>query len=159
VRSKAAEDAFTKGMTAFRGQKAVEALAFFEAAVTLASRNMDGDVDPRYRSFYGLSLAFQAGKFREGLTFCRKAAEEEFYNHEIWANLGRVEMEAGHTERAHAAFRRGLHLAPARQRAQYYRLLNLLGMRRKPFFSFLRRQHFLNRWMGRLTWRGPSKDG
>ncbi len=160
VRSRAAEDNFKNGMAAFRDNRAREAMALFEVAVTLDARKQQdgGKVDPRYRSFYGLCVAFQGGKFREGLSLCRKAAEDEFYNHEIWMNLGRVEMEAGNKEKAHDAFRRGMHLAPAKQRKQFQRMLEVLGMRRRPFFSFLPRTHGLNRLIGRMSWRDPPED-
>ncbi|MGD8375513.1 MAG: tetratricopeptide repeat protein [Acidobacteriota bacterium] len=154
LRCKPAEESFKKALLAFQNRKPKEALALFEAAVTLDSRSQtDGPVDPRYRSYYGLCLAMQGGKVREGLTLCRKAAEQEFYNHSIWMNLGRVELEAGNRAEAHAAFRRGFHLAPAAERKAFRRMLEIAGMRRKPFFSFLPRSHPLNRFIGRLTWR------
>ena len=160
VRSKGAEETFKKGLKALREHKAREALALFEAAVTLASRSsQDGKVDPRYRSYYGLCIALDAGKFRDGLALCRRAAEDEFYNHEVWLNLARVEMETGNKEEAHTALRRGLHLAPRRERVKYERFLEVLGMRRKPFFSFLGRTHALNVLIGRLTWRMGNKQG
>ena len=159
VRTKAAEESFKKALDAYRGRKTVEAMALFEAAVMLDSRaKQDGQVDPRYRSWYGMCLALEGGKFREGLNLCRKAAEEEFYSHQVWMNLGRVEMEAGNKAKAHEAFRRGLHLAPSQEKKRYRHLLDVLGMRRKPFFGFLRRSHPLNVFFGKLTWRHGKNE-
>lgn len=159
VRTKAAEESFKKALAAYQSRKKVEAMALFEAAVMLDSRaKQDGQVDPRYRSWYGMCLALEGGKFREGLSLCRKAAQEEFYNHQVWLNLGRVEMEAGNKRQAHEALRRGMHLAPAREKKRYQHLLDVLGMRRKPFFSFLNRNHPLNVFFGKLTWRHRKRE-
>jgi tetratricopeptide (TPR) repeat protein len=159
VRTKSAEESFKKALEAYRGGKPREAMALFEAAVMLDSRaKQDASVDPRYRSWYGLCLALEGGKLREGLNLCRKAAEEEFFNHEVWLNLGRVEMEAGHKEEAHEALRRGLHLAPGQQKKTFLHFLDVLGLRRRPFFKFLPRRHGLNVIVGRFTWRFGRKD-
>ena len=159
VGSKAAEESFKKGLEALGKNRQLEAMALFEAAVTLDARaNQDSKGNPRYRSYYGMCLALEGRKYRDGLVLCRKAAEEEFYNHEVWFNLGRAEMEAGNKSRSHQAFIRGLHLAPGKEKKRFQRNLQILGLRRNPFFSFLPRRHFLNTIVGRLTWRLNKED-
>jgi tetratricopeptide (TPR) repeat protein len=152
---KPAEETFRKGLEALHssgGEK--EAMALFEASLLLDSRHQNGSGQPRYRSYYGLCLATQGKKVREGLKLCRKAGEDEFFNWEIWFNLGKVEMAAGNRFKAHNAFLRALHLSPRKAEVRAY--LQELGLRRPPVFSFLSRDHFLNRFLGRLTYRKPE---
>jgi tetratricopeptide (TPR) repeat protein len=155
--SKAAEASFARGLEAFRAKgREREALALFEATVTLDSRANGSSGAARYRSYYGLCLGLHGSKLRQGLALCRKAAEEEFYNPEIWRNLGWLEMEAGNRPEAHAAFLRGLRLAPGD--AELKQLLTTLGMRRPPMLRFLRRSNPLNVFLGRLTYKRSRGD-
>jgi len=154
--SKAAEGSFKRGLEALRAQgREKEALALFEAALTLDSRATGSSGEARYRSYYGMALGLFGGKIRQALPLCRKAAEEEFYNPEIWKNLGKLEMEAENKPEAHEAFVRGLRLAP--DDAEFRHLLIILGRRRKPILSFLPRKHPLNVLLGRWTYR-PGND-
>ena len=105
----------------------------------------------------GLCLALTRSKIRDGLLLCRKAAEEEFYNPELWVNLGKVELEAENKWKAHDAFVRGLHLATASLKDEIRQQLDLLDLRRPPIFSFLARSHPLNVWMGRLTYKSSRQ--
>jgi tetratricopeptide (TPR) repeat protein len=156
VASKGAEASFNRGMEALKTSgREREALALFEAALTLDSRASGTSGAPRYRSFYGLCLGLYGGKMRQGLALCRKAAEEEFYQPDVWRNLGRLEMEAGNRPEAHAAFVRALRLAP--RDSELRRLLVVLGMRRTPIVPFLSRSNRVNVFLGRLTYRGKKR--
>ena len=150
--TKAAEETFRKAMqTLDKNGVSKEALALFEAAITLDARASGDRGKPRYRSYYGMCLALEANKFRDGLALCRKAAEEEFYSADLWMNLGRVEMEFGNRDEAHEALLRGFRLAP--QDRRFLQQLEILGRRRPPLLSFLGRRHPLNVMFGRLTHR------
>lgn len=153
---KPAEDSFRKGVQALKSERGqTEAMAFFEASLLLESRAQKNSGQPRYRSYYGLCLSSTKGKMKEALKLCRKACEDEFYNHEVWFNLGKVEREAGNQYKAHKALVRALHLSP--HKAEIREELRKLGLRRAPVFSFLDRSHPLNRFMGRLTYRRPRQ--
>lgn len=150
---KPAEDSFRKGVKALKNQfKQKEAMAFFEASLLLDSRAQKSSGQPRYRSYYGLCLSTTKGKMKEALKLCRKATKDEFYNHEVWLNLGKVEKQAGNQLKAHKALVRALHLSP--HKAEVREELEDLGLRREPLFSFLGRSHAINRFMGRMTYRG-----
>jgi Flp pilus assembly protein TadD len=152
---KPAEDSFRKGVEVLQvcGRNK-EAMALFEASLLLDSRAQKTSGQPRYRSYYGLCLSTTKGKMKEALKLCRKACEDEFYNWEVWFNLGRVEREAGNCVKAHKALVRALRLQPRNQEIR--KELEELGMRRPPMISFLGRDHPLNRFLGRLTYRTPS---
>ena len=153
---KPAEDSFRKGVQALQNKlKQKEAMAFFEASLLLDSRKQKNSGQPRYRSYYGLCLSTTKGKMREALKLCRKATKDEFYNHEVWLNLGKVEKEAGNQLKAHKALLRALHLSP--HKTEVREELKNLGLRREPLFSFLGRSHALNRFMGRMTYRRQSQ--
>ena len=153
---KPAEDSFRKGVKALQNRfKQKEAMAFFEASLLLDSRAQKSSGQPRYRSYYGLCLSSTKGKMREALMLCRKATKDEFYNYEVWLNLGKVEREAGNQHKAHKALVRALHLSP--HKAEVREELERLGLRRSPTFSFLTRDHLLNRFMGRMTYRKPPE--
>ena len=151
-----AEDSFRKGMKALKsGIRQKEAMAFFEASLLLDSRAQKSSGQPRYRSYYGLCLSYTKGKMRDALKLCRKATKDEFYNYEVWLNLGKVEKQAGNSLKAHKALVRALHLSP--RKGEIREELEGLGLRRSPMFSFLRRDHLVNRLMGRLTYRRPPQ--
>lgn len=153
---KPAEDSFRKGVQAMKSQlRRKEAMALFEASLLLDSRAQKTSGQPRYRSYYGLCLSSTKGKMKEALKLCRRACEDEFYNYEVWFNLGKVEREAGNQHKAQRALVRALHLSP--RKGEIREELKSLGLRRSPLFSFLGRDHALNRFMGRLTYRKPSQ--
>jgi hypothetical protein len=151
-----AEKSFNKGLRLLRrGGDGRECMALFEAALTLDRRAGNGAGQARYRSYYGLCLALRDGKVRDGLLLCRSAAKEEFFNPEMWLNLGRVELAARNRRHAHKSFRRGLRLAPENQDLR--KELNRMGLRRRPAFPFLDRSNPLNVWVGKISSRSRSQ--
>ena len=150
--NKAAEESFRKGLEAFRvNGSGLKAMAFFEAALTLDVKENNDEGQARYRSYLGLCFVLRDQDLEKGLSLCRQAAEEEFFNPQMWLNLGRAEMKAGHRWRAHKALVRARRLAP--ENPDIVRELQRLGMRRAPFFTFLPRDHWINIWMGKFTYR------
>ncbi len=151
-----AEDSFRKGLKALKsGFRQKEAMAFFEASLLLDSRGQKSSGQPRYRSYYGLCLSSTKGKMKDALKLCRKATKDEFYNYEVWLNLGKVEKQAGNSLKAHKALVRALHLSP--RKAEVREELKSLGLRREPLFSFLGRSNVVNRLLGRITYRRPPQ--
>jgi hypothetical protein len=151
-----AEKSFNKGLQLLRrGGDGRECMALFEAALTLDRRAGNGVGQARYRSYYGLCLALRDGKVRDGLLLCRAAAKEEFFNPEMWLNLGRVELVARNKRYAHKSFRRGLRLAPENEDLR--RELDRMGLRRRPALPFLDRSNPLNVWMGKLAHRSQPQ--
>ena len=149
--NRAAEESFRKGLEVFRvNGGGLQAMAFFEAALVLQDRESADGGEARYKSYYGLCQVIRGQEVNKGLALCREAARDEFFNPQMWLNLGRAEMKAGNRWRAHKAFLRGLRLAPENE--QIRGELVRLGLRRRPFLWFLSRDHFLNVWLGKLTY-------
>ena len=145
----AAESRFRRGREALDEGRGLEALALFEAALELEKRH--GAIRPqaRYLSFYGLTLALEGGRIREGIGFCKRAIPEEFYNPELYWNYGRVLVAAGRKKEAHDVLRKGLSLQP--NHAGLAKDLDRLGRRRRPMIPFLSRSHPFNVALGRLA--------
>lgn len=144
----AAEKRFRRGMEALESSRGIEALALFEAAIEIERRLGSGRPQARYLSYYGLCLALESGRMREGAEFCRQAIALEFYNPELYLNLSRVMLAAGRRRDAHDALRKGLALQPGHP--GIHRELARMGVRRRPILRFLSRAHPVNVLLGRL---------
>jgi hypothetical protein len=90
-------------------------------------------------------------KPREGIRFCREAAEIEHYNPDLHCNLGRMLLAAGRRRDAHQALVRGLRIQP--DHTEIIRSLKQMGIRRRPTLRFLKRGNPINVFLGRLMAR------
>ena len=79
------------------------------------------------------------------------AAEKEFYNPEIYLNLGRVFLLNGQKAVAVRAFRKGLKYDNCNMGLLVE--MKRLGLRKRPVITFLPRQNLFNRCLGRLVAR------
>lgn len=116
--------------------------------------------NPFLLSYYGFLQAEVNRNFREGIEVCRRALEglnervpfgEEFFYPVFYLNLGRAYLAAGKKREAVAAFNRGLRIDS--EDWELLAMMEELGTRRSPVFSFLRRSHFLNRYLGKFLHR------
>ena len=76
----AAEEVFSKGLTAWHDGRRKEAMAMFEAALKLERKLGSGRPQARYLSYYGLSLGLEQNDLREGLRFGREGVTLEGHN-------------------------------------------------------------------------------
>ena len=133
------------------GQEALAA-ADFEASLEhfSAAHRLDG-ASARHRSYHGLALGLAKKQLDRALELCRSAAKEEFFNPEHYHNLARLHIAFGFKAEGIRYLRRGLMIDPGCE--PIAEELRRLGVRRRPPLSFLRRQHLLNRWLGRVLER------
>ena len=124
-----------------RGETEV-AIGLFEADSTYAH-------DATSMSWYAVCLARIGGRFNRAMALGKAAVLKEFCNPEMYLNLGRVCLMAGDKRGAVAAFKEGLVFEPGSStiRAE----IRLLGIRRVPPISFLRRSNPVNRFIGQVT--------
>jgi len=108
-------------------------------------------------SYYGLCAALVKNRVEEGITLCRKALAKEAFRPDFYLNLGKVYLKANQKAEAMKIFQRGIKFG-GRSRDFMNELKNL-GVRKKRALSFLPRNHFLNRHVGRLLHelRTPQK--
>ncbi len=144
----AAERSFEKGLASLRTGEALEAMAYFEAALRQHRATTQAQPHMKYQSWFGLCMARLKGNRKKAMRLCMEAADAEFYNPDVFLNLGRVALMTGDRRSAHHAFRRGLYL-DHQHRALRLELRHM-GVRKRPLFSFLQRTSALNRAAGRL---------
>jgi len=152
----AAEESYQKGIGALRSGRVTEALALFEAAISLEKRFGSSKPQARYLSHYGLCLALGRRELHEALRFCREAMAIEEFNPDIRCNLGQVLIRTGRTREAYKVLVGGLGLQP--DHAGLRRTLRALGIRRRPVIPFLSRGNLLNVALGRLRSRTAVRD-
>ncbi|MFQ5668945.1 MAG: hypothetical protein ACE5HD_00315 [Acidobacteriota bacterium] len=151
---RSAENSFQKGLKMQREGRLLEAMAYFEAAMVGDRKRNPGAPNMKYQSYFAVCMAVVTRDLKEAVSLCRKAAEREFYNPEIFYNLGRIHLLCGARQPAVEAYLRGLGIDRSHpgMRAEMRRL----GLRRAPLFRFLRRGHLLNRLAGQLRTSLPG---
>ena len=144
----AAEARFQRGLSALNEGRGLEALALFEASIELERRLGAATPQARYMSWYGMSLALEAHRWREGAALCRQAIGLEFYNADLCWNYGRVLVAQDDRKGAYEAFLKGLKLQ--RNHPGILRELGRMGWRRPPTIPFLARRNPINIALGKL---------
>jgi len=100
-------------------------------------------------SYYALCLAIVEGKFPKAIALSLAAVKREFYNPEIYLNLGTIYMLNGKKTLAIRVFRRGLHIDGSHKELK--KKILEMGVRQKPPFSFLSRKNIANKYLGRVV--------
>ncbi len=140
-----AEAAFEQGMEAFLRADASAAHAAFERAHRREPR------DPRYMSWYGMTLVVVERNSNLGLVLCDQALRGGGGDPDLLLNQARVHLALNQRERTVRALQRGLDLWPNHPGLLSAR--DALGWRRRPVLGFLSRNNPLNTWLGRLRHR------
>jgi hypothetical protein len=140
-----AEAAFEQGVLAFRSGDASGAHAAFERAHRREPR------DPRFMSWYGLTLVLVERNSNLGVLLCDQALRSAGADPDLLLNQARVHLALNQRERTVKAVQRGLELWPDHPGLLLAR--EALGWRRRPVLPFLNRNSPLNRLLGRLRHR------
>lgn len=131
-----------KGMRLAREGRYFEALKVFDDDLCFTQH-------PTAMSYYAVSLANVEGNYDKAISLCLMAAEKEFYNPDIYLNLGRIFLLNGQKSVAIKAFKKGLKYDESHNSLR--KEIQDLGVRRRPVVSFLPRQSFLNKFLGILA--------
>lgn len=128
----------------------------FKVALDSTHQHIGLSNDGQYNdllSYYGLTLVLNSNE--NGLLLCRDAASNELLNGDVFVNLACAEMANNNRKRAIDAIQLGMKIDPhhARLKRACYRM----ECRKKFCFGFLPREHFLNRFFGRLM-RRPKQE-
>jgi len=140
-----AQGAFEQGMAAFMCGDGPGAHAAFERAHRKDPR------DPRFMSWYGLTLVLVEKNSNLGVLLCDQALRGAGADPDLLLNQARVHLALNQRERTVRAIQRGLELWPQHPGLQHAR--DCLGWRRRPVLSFLSRNSLANRWLGRIRHR------
>lgn len=145
---KIAESAFRKGLREFKNGKYMEALVHLEAAIELEKKYNKNVTKAKYLSYYGLCLSVATDNIKEAIKFCKKGVELEFYNPDLFHNLGLVYLLSGMRKEAHQSFMEGLKMQ--NNHREILMELKKMGVRKKLPFPFLSRSHFINKISGKI---------
>ena len=121
----------------------------FEKALKVFDQDLCFTQHPTAMSYYAVCLANVEGNFDKAISLCLMAAEKEFYNPEIYLNLGRIFLLNGQKSVAVRAFRKGLKFD-----STHFGILGemrRLGVRRKPVIGFLHRTNPVNKFLGMIA--------
>ena len=134
------EDLTKAGIDALGLGEPLKALALFEHAAAI-------EMTPTISSCLAYCMARERGQVKTGRHTCQELIERDPENPFHQLNLGRILLLEGDRHAAIDAFRAGIELVP---HPHIIRELNLLGLRKRPVFSFLHRDNPLNKYLGLL---------
>jgi uncharacterized protein HemY len=144
-------EAFKRGLACLERKTYQEAASYFQAAIDLERTVTQKNTSMRYLSFLGLSLNLAQVRSDEGLQMCAQAAKRDFFDAEIFCNLGIVYLRHRQRGPAFQAFKQGLILRPRHPRIMEE--MDRYDRRSTPVFEFLRRDHPVNVLAGRIRAR------
>ena len=128
---------------------------YYSGALRVFDQNLCFTLNPTAMSYYAVALANVEGDYDRAISLCLTAAEKEFYNPEIYFNLGKILLLNGQKTLAIKAFRKGLRFDETHPGLNDE--LRKLGVRRRPVLSFLPRRSPLNKFLGIFSSRFPGK--
>ncbi len=144
-----AQAAWEEGVAAFHARDAAAAHVAFERAHRRQPR------DPRYMSWYALTLVLVERNWNLGVTLCEEALRSAGPDPELLVNQARVYLALNQRVRAVQAIQRGLALWPDDPGLGAAR--DALGFRRPAVIPFLSRRNPLNVALGRLRHRWSQR--
>jgi len=133
---------FKQGINLLRDGHSAEAVEYLRHAAELEQQN------PYYLSFLGVSVARAQRKWAAAVKLCETGLSLRRTEVQLYLNLAEVYVAAGRRDDAVAVLDRGL--IYFRADARIKRARANLGRRCSPVLSFLEREHFLNRGLGKL---------
>ncbi|WP_246329808.1 tetratricopeptide repeat protein [Geomonas limicola] len=129
---------YDRAVAALDAGETSSALAFLERALKIFDNAC-------WYSYLGYCVAKERGQVRKGVELCGSALQQEPENPIHFLNLARVHLVAGKKVEALQALREGMNCGG---NAEILSLLEKIGTRKPPVFSFLPRNHALNRVVG-----------
>jgi tetratricopeptide (TPR) repeat protein len=145
------EEALKCGLACLERKTYKDAAVYFQYAIDLDRAPGQKNSNMKCLSFLGLALNLAQGRSDEGLRMCEQAAKRDFFDADVFCNLGIVYLRHRQRGPAFQAFRRGLALRPRHPRI--IEEMQRYDRRSTPFFPFLTRDHALNVFAGRMRSR------
>jgi len=145
------EIAWRNGMAILERRSYKDSIALFQQAIDLERQEGAKNPKMKFVSYLGLAITLLQGKSEEGQRLCEQAVKREFFDPDLYCNLGIVYLRNRLKAQAFEAFQKGLNL-----KAGHSRILEELekyDRRGEPVLSFLPRGHYVNRLLGRVRFR------
>ena len=115
--------------------------------------------NPIILSYRGYIEALVNKQYADGIKICRQSFKilkeqmslgEGFFLPVLYLNLGRAYLTANNKKEAYYSFQKGLDID--KKNENLLKELKKIGIRRNPFFPFLKRSNPLNKYIGMLTY-------
>ena len=129
---------FDQGLKTLNEGNILAALSYFEKASII-------EKSPVISSFLAFCIARERGQFQKAISLCKDAIHENPENSFHYLNLGKIYLLEKQKEEAVNIFRQGLHHEESQQIIDE---LNKLGTRKPPIIPFLKRNNFINKYLG-----------
>ncbi len=127
-----------RGIQSLQQMNYLAALAYFERAYSLRKT-------PLAASYFALCIATERGKISDGVALCSEAIEQDPHDPRHYLNLAKIYLKAKRKPECLETLRKGLAQG---EDPEIRSMLETVGVRKAPVFSFLPRRHFLNRYLG-----------
>jgi Flp pilus assembly protein TadD len=141
----AAVKEFKQGLTQLNNEYASKALVHFANAAKQDEKN------PFYMSYLGLALAAAQQKWEQAEDLCYSAIRMKRHQAELYLNLAEVYRLQDKRQDAVETLMEGYSLTKRDPRIG--KALRKYGIRKPPVFSFLDREHVLNKSFGKIRYR------
>ena len=115
----------------------------------------EGGLPGYFYSFLGVAMAKVEGRKKEGLQLAQYATQLAPRDPVNRLNLARAFLIAHKRVPAIKQIEKGLKLKPLDR--DLHQLKKEVGWRRPPAIRFLSRGHFLNKWIGKITWQAQQQ--
>jgi tetratricopeptide (TPR) repeat protein len=147
------DELFRRGLEALANKHYQQGIKLIQSAIEQDRQESSSGGGPKmkYLSYLGLALNLSQGRSEEGLKLCEQAARREFFDSDIFCNLGIAYLRHRQKKPAFEAFRKGLALKPGHRRIQEE--MTRMERRNSPVFPGLPRDHTLNYYCGMLRHR------
>lgn len=123
----------------------------FKEAIEVFEEDICFTQHPVAMSYYALCVAQVEENYNRAVSLCLMAVQREFYNPDVYLNFGRIFLLKGQKALAVRLFNKGLKFDNMHN--GLVRVVNKLGIRRKPIIPFLPRHNFINKFLGKLSHR------
>lgn len=143
---------FAQGMFFLKAYSVLQALQNFQRAYDAVSH--DDIYYNKYASYCGLARVLNGDQ--AGVELCRDAASKETFDGDVFLNLAYAEWYMKSRKRSIKTLEKGLYVDchhPGLNQLQKY-----LGTRSKQAISFISRDSFLNKTLGKLRRKKPLLD-
>jgi len=132
------DDLVQKGIQSLQQKNYLAALAYFERAFSIRKT-------PLTASYFALCIATERGKISDAVALCSEAIEQDPHDPRHYLNLAKIYLKAKRKPECLETLRKGLAQG---EEPEIRSMLETVGVRKAPIFSFLPRSHFLNRYLG-----------
>ena len=139
---------FRFGLAHLRDGQSLEALSAFRQAASMEPQN------PYFLSYYGLALGQASRNWDEAEALCLAALRKRRQIPQLYLNLAELYRCRGRVADAVETLNDGMRYTA--KDARLADALSYFGNRKPPVFSFLGRNHPLNRYLGRVRHRAAG---